>query len=143
MTDERKRQLMGPAPADGLLGQYGLEVLVLEENRALLCLRPDPDCRDLRGQLHRALLYALADAAMTRAIQTVREGPLRAVNCGVDYPQQAEQSLGRLLAEGKVIRLGGKACFCEAQVWDADHRLLCRMDAVVAVTRPAREERGS
>ena len=133
MTEKRKARLDQALREDDLLTTYPVQVKELADGCAQLTVQMETGCRDLRGQLHRGLLYALADAAAVLAARTERGGLLRTISSTVDYPQQAEQPVKWLLAEGRVTRAGGRTVFCAAQIRDEEERLLCRLDTVMAV----------
>ena len=101
-----------------------------------LRLEARDDHVNLLGSVHGGVLATLADTAAGGAGRWARPqgSPPRIVHLSVQY--LAPASPGTLLATGRVVRLGRRLAFAEADVDDADGVALARAQVTVAVSPP-------
>jgi len=91
---------------------------------------------NLQGLVHGGMLATLADTAMGLAVRTVLEPGWRhvTVQLGVEFLSPGRP--GRILAEGRALKIGRQFGFAEADVKDAEGRLLAKAHATLSVTSP-------
>lgn len=116
-----------------------LGIDVVEANQGVVRLRLDAreDQRNLQGTVHGGIVATLADTAMGFAVRTASEVRRHVtVDLGVHYLRAAHP--GTIEAVGTVVRAGTTIAYAEADVLDADGRLLARAHGTYSVV-PARE----
>jgi uncharacterized protein (TIGR00369 family) len=94
---------------------------------------------NLMGTLHGGMIATLADTATGLALRsTLEEGEtFTTTQLGVTFLVPGRE--GRVLARGRVVKSGRRFGYAEADVVDADGRLLARATATFAVM-PARDQ---
>ena len=114
----------------------GIEVVSLEEGRAILKMTIRPEMHNGVGWLQGGLLVALADEAMALALYpmlTETEG-IATISESTSFIKGVRE--GEILAEGRVLRKGRRVAFCEGEVRidTAEKTMLSRTSASFAVT---------
>jgi uncharacterized protein (TIGR00369 family) len=114
----------------------GIEVVSIEEGRAVLKMAVRPDMHNGVGWLQGGMLVALADEAMALALY-----PMLEMTEGIATISESTSFIkgvrnGVILAEGRVIRKGRRVAFCEGEVRldDTEKTMLSRTTASFAVT---------
>ena len=114
----------------------GIDVVSVEQGKALLKMQVRPDMMNGVGWLQGGILTAIADEAMALALcpllsDTEGIATLSESTCFIRGIQE-----GFILAEGRVIRKGRRVAFTESEVViDNDEKtLLSRTSAAFAVT---------
>ena len=104
--------------------------------RAEVAFEAGPQHVNLQGLVHGGMLATLADTAMGLAVRTVLEPGRRhiTVQLGIEFLSPGRP--GRILAEGRSLKIGRQLGFAEADVRDAGGRLLARAHATLSVTSP-------
>jgi uncharacterized protein (TIGR00369 family) len=89
---------------------------------------------NLQGLVHGGILATLADTAMGLAVRTVVEPGRRhvTVQLGVEFLSPGRP--GRIIARGRSVKIGTQLGFAEADVMNADGRLLARAHSTLSVT---------
>ena len=89
---------------------------------------------NLQGLVHGGILATLADTAMGLAVRTVLEPGRRhvTVQLGIEFLSPGRP--GRITARGRSIKIGTQLGFAEADVTNADGRLLARAHSTLSVT---------
>ncbi|MCI3204310.1 MULTISPECIES: PaaI family thioesterase [Pandoraea] len=130
-------QLTSPVPAGALRieSQFcldqGFTLLESGDGTAVLACDVLDRHTNRHGNAHGGLIATLLDTAMgmaTRASGTVDN--LGTASLTINYLRPAR---GRITAHARVRRSGRSLAFCEAEVLDADDRLLATASAVFAV----------
>lgn len=90
---------------------------------------------NLQGLAHGGVIATLADAAMGLSLRSALEPGRRhvSVEIGVHYLRPVMR--GGVRAIGKAVRIGREIAYAEADVLDANDRLLARADGTYSVTR--------
>jgi uncharacterized protein (TIGR00369 family) len=91
---------------------------------------------NLQGLVHGGMLATLADTAMGLAVRTVLEPGRRHVTVQLGIEFLAPGRPGRIVAEGRSLKIGRQLGFAEADVKDAEGRLLAKAHATLSVTSP-------
>ena len=90
---------------------------------------------NLQGLVHGGILATLADTAMGLAVRTVLDAGRRhvTVQLGVEFLSPGRP--GRITAKGRSVKIGTQLGFAEADVVNADGRLLARAHSTLSVTK--------
>jgi uncharacterized protein (TIGR00369 family) len=113
----------------------GIIVEHVRDGSVDLRLEAGPDHANLQGTVHGGVLATLADTAAGLAVRSAMPPGSRHVSVNLDVQYLAPANMGPLLATGRVVRLGRRIAFAEADVTDAGGELLARAQVTVAVTR--------
>ena len=84
--------------------------------------------------MHGGILATLADTAMGLAVRTVLEPGRRhvTVQLGIEFLSPGRP--GTITARGRTVKIGTQLGFAEADVMNADGRLLARAHSTLSVT---------
>ncbi|GAB6876504.1 PaaI family thioesterase [Thermaerobacter litoralis] len=119
----------------------GIRVLQTGGGRALLELPARPEVGNRFGYVHGGALATLVDGAMSNAILSRLPAGDRiggTIELSIRF---LEPAAGTLVAEGRVLRLGGRIAFAQADVRDADGRhVATAQGSYVLVRRPPEGE---
>ncbi len=113
----------------------GIIVEHVRDGSVDLRLEAGPDHANLQGTVHGGVLATLADTAAGLAVRSAIPAGSRHVTVNLDVQYLAPANMGPLLATGRVVRLGRRIAFAEADVSDAGGELLARAQVTVAVSR--------
>lgn len=129
------RRDRNPAPVAKLLG---FQLTGFEDGVA--SIQMDADCRhhNPMGIVHGGVLCDLADAAMGVAFADGLEEGESFVTIQLSATYLRSFREGRLVATGRVLQQGRSAGHAEAEVVDAEGRLVARFSSTCLVTREAR-----
>ena len=114
----------------------GIAVEAVRDGEVHLRLDARPDQANLHGTVHGGVLATLADTAAGLAVRSAIPAGSEHVSVNLDVQYLAPASPGRLLATGRVVRLGRRLAFAEAEVTDAVGATLARAQVTVAVAPP-------
>jgi uncharacterized protein (TIGR00369 family) len=114
----------------------GIDVVSVEEGKAVLKMQVRPDMMNGAGWLQGGILAAVADEAMALAICPLlseTEG-IATISESTSFIRGAQE--GAILAEGRLIRKGRRVAFAECEVFidNEEKTLLSRTSAAFAVT---------
>ncbi len=114
----------------------GIEVVHIEEGRAILKMTIRSDMHNGVGWLQGGLLVALADEAMALALYPMLEKTegIATISESTSFIKGVRD--GIIVAEARVLRKGRRVAFCEGEVRidNAEKTLLSRTTASFAVT---------
>jgi uncharacterized protein (TIGR00369 family) len=96
-------------------------------------LEIQPQHLNLQGLLHGGLIATLADIAMGLAVRTKLEPGARHVTVALDMQYLSAARNGRVSAQGRVVRAGRQIAQADADVLDAQGKLLARARSTVAI----------
>lgn len=113
----------------------GITVEHVYEGSVELRLEAGPDHANLQGTVHGGVLAALADTAAGLAVRSAIPPGSRHVSVNLDVQYLAPAGMGTLLATGRVVRLGRRIAFAEADVTDAAGQIVSRAQVTIAVSR--------
>lgn len=102
----------------------GLEVEHLEEGYARLVLPAGVIMANTKGTLHGGIISALIDSGGGTALRTLVgfNQPYSTIEMKLNYLQPA--ALGKVIAEGRVVRRGGTIAVCAIDVKDERDQLV-------------------
>jgi len=128
------RQRVASSPFHRALG---IDVVEASEGFVRLRLDVREEQRNLQGTVHGGIVATLADTAMGFAVRTASDARRHVtVDLGVHYLRAAHP--GTIEVVGTVVRAGATIAYAEADVIDADGRLLARAHGTYSVV-PARD----
>jgi uncharacterized protein (TIGR00369 family) len=114
----------------------GIEVVSMEEGKAVLKMEVRPDMHNGVGWLQGGMLAAITDEAMALALYTLLSEPegIATISESTSFVKGVRN--GVIYAEGRVIKKGRRVAFTEGQVFaDSDNKtLLSRTTAAFALT---------
>lgn len=133
MTDrlEELRALVADSP---FYRWSGMALAEAEEGSVTLTLDLAAHHLNLQGLAHGGVIATLADAAMGLSLRTALEPGRRhvSVEIGVHYLRPVIRD--RVRAIGRAVRIGREIAYAQADVLDANDRLLARADGTYSVT---------
>ena len=107
---------------------FGIEIVELEEGRALMQMQTSQRMNNLFGMIHGAAIYSLLDAAFELAVNS--HGTVAvALGVNVNYLNAALPG-ETLLAEARETNLSRKISACEIRVTGKDGRLVASAQAL-------------
>ena len=89
---------------------------------------------NLQGLVHGGILTTLADTAMGLAVRTALEPGRRHVTVQLGIEFLSPGRTGTIAARGRTVKIGTQLGFAEADVMNADGRLLARAHSTLSVT---------
>lgn len=111
----------------------GLELTHVGDGTATIEVELTPNSLNSWNTPHGGLLFAMADVACGVATVSVRMEKCVTASASIDYIAAAGGT-GRLKAEARVLRSGGKLTFCAAEVRDERGTLLIRLNTTMYYT---------
>ena len=110
-----------------------LELTEVGDGTATIEVPITPNSLNSWNTPHGGLLFAMADVACGAAAVSVRMEKCVTASASIDYIAAAG-STGRLKTVARVLRAGRKLCFCAAEVWDDQGKLLNRLNTTMYYT---------
>jgi len=123
-------------PASPFVNELGVELVEIEDGRALLSLKYRPELTTVGDMVHGAAIAGLVDIAAMAASWAGAEMPEKlrgvTVSMATEFISSAEGE--DLLAEGKLLRRGKTLCASEVEITAAsDGRLIAKALATYKV----------
>jgi uncharacterized protein (TIGR00369 family) len=124
-------QANGTLPVAPIHKSAHYEPVTIERGRAVYRCTPATYHYNPMGGVHGGLAAILVDTAAGAAIQSAQEKGRggAAVSLAVDYFRPITRDSGELLAEGKLVRAGGRIGLADAEVKDAKGTVYARGSA--------------
>jgi uncharacterized protein (TIGR00369 family) len=116
----------------------GLELLRFENGEAELALTPRDEHMNGLKMAHGGVVMTLLDVAMAHAARSPRGGvsvPARGVVTVEMKTSFMRPGMGRLVAHGKVLTQTQTLSFCEASLFNADHKLVAHATGTFKLLR--------
>jgi uncharacterized protein (TIGR00369 family) len=112
----------------------GMTLTDAEDGSVTLALDLAKHHLNLQGLAHGGVIATLADAAMGLSLRSALEPGRRhvSVEIGVHYLRPVTR--GRVRSIGRAVRIGREIAYAQADVLDANDRLLARADGTYSVT---------
>lgn len=98
-----------------------------------LALVARPDQLNLQGLLHGGVLATLADTAAGLAVRTKLEPGRRHVTISLNVNYLSAASPGTIDARGRAVRVGRQIAYAEAEITDANGKVLATAQATMAI----------
>ncbi len=134
MTDEGKQQLLQLALDSEPFDRHNhVKIVDVDDGWAQVEVEIHPETLNRWGIPHGGILFTLSDVACGMAILTVRTEACVTVNGTIDCISAGPTS-GRLIATGRVRKVGGKMAFCDSEIHDDAGRLITTGHTVMYFT---------
>lgn len=113
----------------------GLELDYLQDGKSAIRLPFKKHFGNTRGEMHGGAVASLVDAAMSQAVRSTVEmgAKVATITMTLNYLAPAH---GELLGKGAVVKGGRSLVFAEAEITDAEGRIVCRASATYRVSAP-------
>jgi uncharacterized protein (TIGR00369 family) len=93
--------------------------------KARMVLEPDPQLGNVIGAVHGGVVVTMLDVAMASAAVSIVDFLRTVVTLNLDT-SFLEPGRGRLTADGEVVQYDDSVAWCQAQVCDAQGRLIAK-----------------
>jgi uncharacterized protein (TIGR00369 family) len=133
MTVDRIAEVRERVDASTFHRAFGMTLEHVAEGEVDVGLDAGPEHLNLMGTVHGGVLATLADTATGLAYRTVLEPGTTFTTIQLQITYLAAGRAGRIVARGRVVKRGRRTGYAEADVVDADDRLLARATALLAV----------
>lgn len=134
MTEERKEKILRRAnDSEAFLQHNGIRFVDASEGCIVAKLTLQPVVMNKWGLPHGGALFTMGDVACGIAALTLRQESLVTLNASIDYMDGASPG-GEVTAVAKVERMGGKTCFCSAEMFDCNNKRIAKMNVVMYYT---------
>lgn len=109
----------------GIGHQLGFELTEAEEGRVVFAATPTEASYNPLGSVHGGYIATLLDSALGCAVHTTLKPRLgyTTLELKINYLRPLSTAVGRIKAEGIVVRSGKRAAFAEGKVTDAAGRV--------------------
>jgi uncharacterized protein (TIGR00369 family) len=114
----------------------GITVRDVRKGSVELLLDARPDHANLQGTVHGGVLATLADTAAGLAVRSAIPPGSRHVSVNLDVQYLEPAGTGTLRAVGRVVRMGRRIAFAEAEITDTGGATVARAQATIAVAPP-------
>jgi len=133
MTVDRLAEVRERVDASLFHRTVGMTLEHVADGEIDLALEVRPEHLNLMGTVHGGVIATLADSATGLAYRTVLEPGTTFTTSQLQVAYLAPGRRGRLVARGRVVKRGRHTGYAEADVVDAEGRLLARATALLAV----------
>jgi len=105
----------------------GFRLTHAERGRVTLAGQPDRRAYNLIGTVHGGWAASILDTALALSVLTTLEADqtFTTVDIRINYLRPITVETGLLKAEGRVLQAGRRLAYCEADLVDANGKLLC------------------
>ena len=122
VTPSDPQQIFSQTPFMQLLG---MQREFSRAGKARMTLEPDPQLGNVIGAVHGGVVVTMLDVAMASAAVSVIDFSRTVVTLSLDS-SFLEPGRGRLTADGEVVTYDESIAWCQAQVRDAQGRLIAK-----------------
>lgn len=110
-----------------------ISVVDVDDGVGVVAVDIRPESLNVWGTPHGGLLFTLSDVACGCAVLTVRPESHVTVTGSMDYLRPAPTK-GRVIATGRVTKMGGKLTYCDSELRDEEGTLIATGRAVMCFT---------
>jgi uncharacterized protein (TIGR00369 family) len=121
----------------------GIRLVRTEPGEVEIALKAEPHHLNLLGTVHGGMLATVADTAMGLAVRTRLEPGTTHVTGQLNVHFLAPGRVGRIVGIGRAVKSGRQTGYAEADVLDAEGRLVARASAAFIVLRARPEREGT
>lgn len=133
MTVDRIAEVRERVDASTFHRAFGMTLEHVAEGEVDVALVAGAEHLNLMGTVHGGVLATLADTATGLAYRTVLDPGTTFTTIQLQVTYLAAGRAGRIVARGRVVKRGRRTGYAEANVVDAEDRLLARATALLAV----------
>jgi uncharacterized protein (TIGR00369 family) len=131
--------MVGEGPRAGWRETIGARIAEVERGRVVVELDANASHRHEGGVVQGGVITQIADAAMGMSLMTVQDDGLANITVELKINFLRPVVEGRVRAVGRVVEMGDALLFSEADVLDAQDRLVARASSTcIAVERRGR-----
>lgn len=113
-----------------------ISIVDVDDGVGVVVLDIHPESLNVWGTPHGGLLYTLSDVACGCAVLSVRPESHVTVTGSMDYLRPAPTA-GKVIATGRVTKIGGKLAYCDSELRDEAGTLIATGRAVMCFTGTA------
>lgn len=128
----------GTIPAPPIASHINLEVVEVRPGVAIMAATPDDSHYNPIGSVHGGFYATLLDSVCGCAVQTTLPAgtAYTSLDLNVSFLRAISTETGRVVATGRVTKPGSRAAFVEADIRDAEGRLLATATSTCLVLTP-------
>ena len=121
ITDERLTAYDEKRPFSPAAAEIGRKIIAIDpqNNRARLSYEPTPDHCNPMGNVQGGFLIAMLDEAMIEAVIIATKGEYYVPTLSIEAHFFRPARLEKLIGESRILRLGRRTAFLEADLYDA------------------------
>lgn len=136
--DYLNAMIAGEIPAPPIASHINLEVVGVSLGEAIMAATPDESHYNPIGSVHGGFVATLLDSVCGCAVQTTLPAGVAytSLDLKVSFLRGMTSDTGRVVAHGRVTKPGSRAAFVEADIRDADGRLLATATSTCLVFTP-------
>ena len=136
--DYLQAMLDGSIPPPPIASHINLEMLEASQGVAIMAATPDESHYNPIGSVHGGFFATLLDSVCGCAVQTTLPAgtAYTSLDLNVSFLRGITTDTGRVVATGRVTKPGSRAAFVEADIKDADGRLLATATSTCLVFTP-------
>ncbi|MDX6277285.1 MAG: hypothetical protein QOJ72_1413 [Nocardioidaceae bacterium] len=136
--DYLQAMIDGKLPAPPIASHINLEIVGVKVGEAIMAATPDESHYNPIGSVHGGFVATLLDSVCGCAVQsTLPAGTAyTSLDLSVNFLRGLTSETGRVVATGRVTKPGSRAAFVEADIRDADGRLLATATSTCLVFTP-------
>lgn len=136
--DYLQAMLDGEIPAPPIASHINLEMVSVSAGVVTMAATPDESHYNPIGSVHGGFVATLLDSVCGCAVQSTLPAGVAytSLDLSVSFLRGITSATGRVIAEGRVTKPGSKAAFVEADIKDADGRLLATATSTCLVFTP-------
>lgn len=128
----------GDIPAPPIGSHINLEFVEATPGQVIMAATPDESLYNPIGSVHGGFFATLLDSVCGCAVQTTLPAgtAYTSLDLNVSFLRAITAETGRVVATGRVTKPGSRAAFVEADIKDADGRLLATATSTCLVFKP-------
>ncbi|WP_431876153.1 PaaI family thioesterase [Amycolatopsis sacchari] len=128
----------GRIPGAPIAAHLGMRLVKVADGEVIFTAVPDESLYNPIGLIHGGVAATLLDSAIGCAVHTkLAAGVLySSIELKVNYLKAIHPSAGELRASGRVVKVGSRVAFGEAELRDEQGNLLATGSGTCLVTRP-------
>lgn len=136
--DYLQAMIEGKIPAPPIASHINMEFVNVSPGEAIMAATPDESHYNPIGSVHGGFFATLLDSVCGCAVQTTLPAgtAYTPLDLNVNFLRGITSDTGRVIAHGRVTKPGSKAAFVEADIRDADGRLLATATSTCLVFTP-------
>jgi uncharacterized protein (TIGR00369 family) len=136
--DYLRAMMDGSIPPPPIASHINLEIVDASPGVAVMAATPDESHYNPIGSVHGGFFATLLDSVCGCAVQTTLPAgtAYTSLDLSVSFLRGITTDTGRVVATGRVTKPGSRAAFVEADIKDADGRLLATATSTCLVFTP-------
>jgi uncharacterized protein (TIGR00369 family) len=130
----------GRLPGPPIAAHFGFTIASVSEGDAVFVATPDESHYNPIGMVHGGMAATLLDSAVGCAVHTTLPAGVgySSIELKVNYLRPIHAGAGQLRAHGWVVKAGSRVAFAEADIRDAEGKILATASGTCLIMRPQR-----